>query len=522
MHEEFIPFKRSVINQYILMAQKYKDKNALYVKGEYWSYEALLLHAEKMAKHFMLFSDQRCVILADKTVVAFAAILGTLLSGKSYTFLNKCDTCDRQKQIVMQTDTKILVVDEQNLPLAKKISRQLDQEISILCFNNQAECIYTNNISLTVSFHQVLLFPDYVYRYAYIMYTSGSTGSPKGVPISHNNLKDFLASMRERMQVSSMDRFIQIAELSFDISVHDMLTCWSSGACLYILPDAGLVKIAQYLNEHAITCWNSVPSVVRLIQSLQDLSQTVFPALRYSILCGETLTLDMVKVWRKMAPNSIIDNLYGPTEGTIFFTGYSCQVGDATNIVPIGLPLLHQEVALLDDRQQEVGLNDIGELYLSGTQIAEGYWQNDAATRSAFVSIKGKRFYKTGDLAIWDRNKGLIYKGRVDDQWKIRGYRVEKAELESEVKKIAQATGVAVVPIRNKADLSILKTICFVVGGDRSIEDIQRLCQRDLPGYMCPSCFIKLDDLPLNNNAKVDYRKLLQQAESFFNQEVIL
>lgn len=300
-----------------------------------------------------------------------------------------------------------------------------------------------------------------------------------------------------------------------------MLTCWSSGACLYILPDTGLVKIAQYLNEHAITCWNSVPSVIKLIQSLQDVSQCLFPALRYSILCGEALTLDVVNSWRRVAPNSIIDNLYGPTEATIFFTGYCCQAEDNTDIVPIGLPLLHQEVTLLDEKQQKVDINHIGELYLAGTQIAEGYWQNDVATQNAFVSIKGKRFYKTGDLAIWDKNRGLIYKGRVDDQWKIRGYRVEKVELESEIQKTVNALEVAVVPIKNTKTLSVYAMVCFVSGNSQSVEEMHQCCQKYLPSYMCPTCFVTLAKLPLNNNSKVDYRKLQQQAEQLLNEEAV-
>ncbi|WP_259425720.1 AMP-binding protein [Coxiella burnetii] len=262
-----------------------------------------------------------------------------------------------------------------------------------------------------------------------------------------------------------------------------------------------------------MTHWSSVPSIIQLLNQLKKLKKENFPSVSYSIFCGEALTLDTVRRWKLAAPNTTVDNLYGPTEATVAITGYLWNENDHNDLMPIGWPFAGQGFYLLDERGQEIKEGEVGEIYLYGRQVATEYWNNPELTQSYFTHFKGKRVYKTGDLALFDPKKGLIFKGRKDDQLKLNGYRIEKIEIENRIKAILKTQALAIVVLKETVTEQVTCLICFFAEINYSDETAKNLCRKLLPHPMIPSKFIKLQQLPYTKNGKIDYQALSQNLK---------
>src|SRR5262249_24212385 len=243
---------------------------------------------------------------------------------------------------------------------------------------------------------------------AYLLFTSGSTGAPKGVLIRHDNAVAYIGNVLDRYRPSPEDRFTQLFDFSFDLSVHDMFLCWSAGACLYCPPPTALAGLRDFVREHELTFWFSVPSTAAYMSRMKMLRAGAFPSLRMSLFCGEAMPASLASAWRTAAPNSVIENLYGPTEATVAFTVYRLSDGDFgarddQPIVPIGLPLPGQYAAVIDADGGVVPDGQPGELCLGGSQVADGYWRMPEVTATRFRSPVGLpddapcRWYRTGD-----------------------------------------------------------------------------------------------------------------------------
>ena len=239
---------------------------------------------------------------------------------------------------------------------------------------------------------------------AYLLFTSGSTGQPKGVMVSHRNVLSYLDTVVPRYGINEQDRCSQTFDMTFDLSVHDMFATWEKGACLCCPTYKALIKPGAFIVDAKLTVWFSVPSVAVFMKKLGMLKPGMYPALRLSLFCGEALPLEIAKSWAGAAPNSVIENIYGPTELTIACTAYrwenarspsECEHG----IVPIGRPFAGLEARVIDEQLREVEAGGDGELIMGGSQLALGYWQDTEKTAAAFVTLpeSDKVFYRTGD-----------------------------------------------------------------------------------------------------------------------------
>jgi amino acid adenylation domain-containing protein len=356
---------------------------------------------------------------------------------------------------------------------------------------------------------------------AYLLFTSGSTGEPKGVPISHANVRAYIRHICDRFQVNEHDRFSQMFDLTFDLSVHDMFVCWERGACLYSVPETSLMAPAKFVKDHCLTMWFSVPSAIGLMAKMGMLKPRVFPSLRVSLFCGEPLPSVYASAWQEAAPNSVIENLYGPTETTIAITSYrwdpeSSPSACVNGIVPIGWVFDGQQACVIDHERNPVPIGERGELCLSGSQVTRGYWENPRKTAEQLVRLRsfGERvWYRTGDLVRQDQSGCFYYLGRIDHQVKIRGYRVELQEVEFVLRKASGSGQVAAVawPVRE----GIAEGIVAFIGGRLQCDAnaIVRYCREALPDYMVPRQIHVLDALPLNENGKLDRFKLIKMLE---------
>lgn len=351
---------------------------------------------------------------------------------------------------------------------------------------------------------------------AYILFTSGSTGEPKGVPISHDNLSPYISHVIERYAPGPGSRLSHTFDLTFDLSVFDMFAAWGSGATLVVPTRQELLAPVRWAADKELTHWFSVPSMVSFAHRMRSLPPGRLPALRWSLFCGEPLTLQQARWWATAAPNSTVANLYGPTELTISCAEYvlpgdpSLWPSTANGTVPIGSPHPGLDHLVLDDTGREA---DTGELVMRGVQRFGGYLDaHDDIDR--FVTFDGERavphtggrpltehdWYRTGDR-VTRRDGPLAHLGRLDHQVKVRGYRVELGEVEACLRHHPGVTDAVVVALTEPGGEVVLEAAC---SGVATTEELMAALHRGLPGYMVPRGVTVLGELPLNGNGKLD------------------
>jgi acyl-coenzyme A synthetase/AMP-(fatty) acid ligase len=348
---------------------------------------------------------------------------------------------------------------------------------------------------------------DIGHNYLYLLFTSGSTGKPKGVAIREDQVIHYINNCLTLFQIEPRSRFSQIIDLTFDLSVHEIFLALSSGSTLCVFDGSNAIDLYKYIKNHEINYWISVPSTAVTLHQAGSLKENAFPSLKYTFFCGEPLTHHIAKKWSHSAPHSKIINLYGPTEATIAFTYHEWLTECSHNnekIVPIGKPFPGLNVPLIGEKN---------EIYLSGSQVAEGYFKNSEKTNENFVSLVNHAgtFYRTGDLGLLHQNI-LHFKGRMDDQLQLRGCRIEKIALESLLKEAVNTQSVAIIPIiYNESTVS--GYVAFFADTTQSIPEIRHHCQNSMPSYLLPSKIIKIDHIPNMINGKIDYCYLQKLAD---------
>ncbi|MCB9053411.1 MAG: AMP-binding protein [Lewinellaceae bacterium] len=343
----------------------------------------------------------------------------------------------------------------------------------------------------------------------YILFTSGSTGLPKGVPITRKNLDAFVrAFFRIGYQLNEEDRFLQIFDFTFDVSVQSYVLPLYLGAGVYTVPQEGVkfLSALKVLKEHQITFAKLVPSTLQFFRPYLDRIQ--LPHLRYSLFSGEALPEDITREWSRCVPNAVIENHYGPTEGTIDCLYHRWEEGRSpayNGIVAIGAAYEGMEGIVVDEHGKEVEAGQKGELWISGDQVTPGYWKNEAKNRESFTIRSGRRFYKTGDIVFQDEQGLYLYCGRKDNQLQIQGYRVELGEVEHHVKQMISRN----IVVDSYVEKGVLSLVLFVEGmpeGER-VQIDARLRQK-LPPYMIPGKIVSVGAFPRTVSGKTDRQKL--------------
>ncbi|MBI3525702.1 MAG: amino acid adenylation domain-containing protein [Betaproteobacteria bacterium] len=358
---------------------------------------------------------------------------------------------------------------------------------------------------------------------AHILFTSGSTGMPKGVMITHSNVMHFIRWATAYFGASSSDRISQHPPLHFDLSTFDIFGTLSMGAELHLVPqDMNLLpqKLAQFICDARLTQWFSVPSVLNMMAKFDVVVPGDFPDLRRILWCGEAIPNPTLIYWMRRLPHVRFTNLYGPTEATIassYYTVPCCPV-DPQESIPIGSACDGEELLVLDEHLRPVAAGEIGDLYIRGAGLSPGYWRDPEKTRNAFLPYPGgtdpnDRIYKTGDLARLGAGGLLHFLGRADTQIKSRGYRIELGEIEAALNSLPGLRESAVVAIQSDGFEGWKICCAYAPAPDRKIppEMLRKRLAALLPGYMLPSQWMRLDSLPKNANGKID-RPGLKQA----------
>jgi enterobactin synthetase component F len=350
---------------------------------------------------------------------------------------------------------------------------------------------------------------------AYVLYTSGSTGAPKGVVVEHRAIVNRLEWMRAEYKFTEHDRFLQKTPVTFDVSVWELFLPLMTGACLVIAPpDAHRdpAAIAELLRTETITAVHFVPSMLSAF--LEEPSASGVSVAR--VFCsGEELKAEHRERFYEVVRGEL-HNLYGPTEAAVDVTYWHASNADTSRPVPIGRPVWNTQMYVLDSLLRPMPEGVAGTLYIAGVQLARGYIGRDDLTAERFVAnpfVPGTRMYNTGDLAQWRKDGAIEYLGRIDGQVKLRGQRLEVGEIESVLLASPFVAQVAVILREDKPGDQRL--VAYYVPKTNAAEadapkspDLREVAALKLPDYMIPSAFVALDELPLTSSGKLDRKRL--------------
>lgn len=524
---------RALHSGFLRSREQFPDRAALEVDGSTLTYDELHARAAAIAAAL----DRAAVgdeppltaVYAYRTATAFAGVLAALYRGHGYVPLNRTFPPERTAALLRRVGCRAMVVDEASSAHLDTVLDGFDgtialvlpdvEDVSALAARwPQHVVIGSGDLADAPEWEPRDAAPDAI---AYLLFTSGSTGVPKGVMVSHANVRHFLDVMLERYGIDENDRLSQTFDMTFDLSVFDMFMAWERGACVCCLPQSALLQPARFIQESALSVWFSVPSLALLMRRLGMLKPDRYPTLRWSLFCGEPLPVDVANAWAEAAPASVVENLYGPTELTIACTLYRWERERGERearhgIVPIGAPYPGMTVLVADGELRPVAPGGEGELLLSGPQVTLGYWQDEEKTRAAFVRPPetSELHYRTGDLVrapVGD--EPLLYVGRIDHQIKVNGYRVELGEVEAALR---EASGAAEVVALGwpRTESGASGVAAFVQGADVDSEAIRTRLAETLPYYMVPRTITAIEEFPLNANGKYDRNLLVRLLES--------
>jgi amino acid adenylation domain-containing protein len=358
---------------------------------------------------------------------------------------------------------------------------------------------------------------------AHVLFTSGSTGVPKGVVITHANVATFVDWAVRYFGIGPDDRLSGHTPFHFDLSTLDIYGTITSAASLHLVPPQTSIvpqRMAAFIRDTALTQWFSVPSVLSYLAKFDTVAADDFPELRRVMWCGEVLPVPTLIHWMQRLPHVQFTNLYGPTEATIassYYTMPECPRSE-TEQVPIGVACDGEELVVLDGGV-EADAKATGEIYIGGVGLSPGYWRDPEKTASVFVADprpgrEGERLYRTGDLGWRDEDGIVHFIGRADTQVKTRGYRVELGEIEVALDSIDALRESAVVGVPSEG-FEGTAICCAYVSGDGELGpvDIRTELSKKVPNYMIPSRWQSFDALPRNANGKVDRPHLRQMFE---------
>lgn len=487
---------------------RHGTRTALEVDGAHYSYCRLAEMAESLAAHIHAGPEgapRRIGLLTGRSVLAYVGYLAVQRLGRSVVPLNPAFPAERTRHILAASGAG-LVVAEPGLTVP-------DVAAGVRVLAVDPTSLPDPDPGSDASPTQLPPLADEPEAEAYLLFTSGSTGVPKGVPIRQRNVSAFLAAVRDRYGLEPGSRCSQFFDLTFDPSVFDLFAVWSAGATLVVPSRNDLLRPVRFITDNALTHWFAVPSAISRAQAGGRLSPGSMPSLRHSLFCAEPLTSQQARAWRDAAPASTLTNLYGPTELTITCTDFALPAdpGDwpATphGVLPIGLPYSGLEHAVLDESGQPVAE---GELCIRGPQRFDGYL-DPQENRGRFhpeapegdPAVPADRWYRTGDR-VTSTDGVLHFLGRTDQQLKINGYRIEAGEIEAALRSLPGVTDAVVVAVRETDDVLGLYAVCVAPASDPA--ELRAGLVRGLPSYMVPRRVLTVDQLPCNANGKVDRR----------------
>ncbi|KAF9556517.1 hypothetical protein EC968_008228, partial [Mortierella alpina] len=445
--------------------------------------------------------DTRVAICVERSPTMIIGILAILKAGGAYVPLDPSHASNRLLDILHEAFPVCLVADQVGLA-------SLDNS-SILPFP-----VVDPHVAPSHPISNAMIPSLNSHHLAYIIFTSGTTGKPKGVMVEHQGVVNHITSQQHNLRVSTASRMTQFFSVAFDGSVPEIFVTLCFGGSLHLLQNDVRMDISalwRYLDQHRITHATLTPSMLQgcdMLTPLRSLSTLLFG--------GESLPTAIVEKLCKLVPNVRIINAYGPTEATVAATSWTCSEGYHSENTPIGRPLANKTIYLLDSNHHPVPLGAVGEIFIGGVGIARGYLNQPDLTAARFIpdafsNDSKARMYKTGDLAKYLPDGNLVYVGRSDHQVKIRGFRIELREIEAQLHEhplVSEAVVVALGENCNKRLVAYVIMNASEGDGLQAVAGLRSHLALKLPEYMVPAAFVRMDSFPLTPNGKLNRRAL--------------
>lgn len=495
-------------------AEQFCDKTAVMESRQKITYGQLNEESNRLAwllRNAGITNNKRVAVMINNSIEAVVSILAVLKAGGAYVPVNPKDALERKKKILEDSGCEILITNWKNQETGLSLPNIIIyEEIHKNLPSDNLEDINTKD------------------DYAYLLYTSGSTGNPKGAIITHHNIMVQMDSITMHYGFTSKDVWTQFHTICFDFSVLEIFGCLFSGGTLVIVPEDSKynsTRLMEFIKEYQITVLGLVPSVLYRIpinEVREEKSESSRLKVHTLILGGEKLSFSKLKGWFEVLPDIQIINGYGLTETTIFNMGKTITKDSAdSEISNIGQAFPPNLVYLIGENGL-CGTGETGEICIGGPTISVGYWNNKELNKEKYGYLPGakqpeEKIFRTGDLGRLLNNGDIEFIGRKDNQVKIRGFRVEIEEIENKLRLCELVRDLAIkIPKENP------QVLCFVVFKDAvAIKALREFAIQNLPAYMIPSRWIALKELPLTERGKVDKSKLtVLEREGFYEEYV--
>jgi D-alanine--poly(phosphoribitol) ligase subunit 1 len=473
--------------------QNYKN-NAFCIDNTFYTYLDLACCISQIRNeiHLHIPTEEKNIgLVTNDDLETYAAILALWLEGKSYIPINPDVPISRNENVINQASIKT-IIDSSLRSMFEKNSIIESRQLSTSKIDLDPK--ETSNDDL-----------------AYIIFTSGTTGEPKGVPISRLSLSNIIeALIFLGINIDHADKCLQMSELTFDVSITSFLYPLLYGACVYTIPKDKIKYSYIYglIEDQQLTLIQLVPSILNYFKPYFD--EIFFPQVKYCTLTAEALPVDLAAEWSECIPNARIFNLYGPTENTVWSTCYEFNRNgnnlSKNGILSIGKFTKGTLGIIVDENNNIVPNGDKGELCLCGVQLTPGYFNKDELTKKSFFSVNGEnglqRFYKTGDLCVMENSADILYLGRIDLQAKIQGFRVELSEIEFHCRCFLNDKNVVAIKLTNQIHNSEIGIV--IESENFDILEFIKYLKIKMPSYMIPSKIRFIAKIPLNGNGKID------------------
>lgn len=486
-------FNEYILNPVLSSIDKFRSNNAFCINRKFYTYGEFG-QTISAVRHMIIdadFHNKNVGLVINDDLQTYASIFALWLEGYSYVPLHPAWPKERCLDIVQQVNLDLIV--------DSSISSRYDTAVlntSVLSYG-QSNLFVRNDIN-----------DD---ELAYILFTSGSTGQPKGVQITRRNISAFMDSFwKTGITINESDRCLQAFDLTFDVSVQSYLVPLTRGACCYTIPHGQIKYIyaCGLIDECKITFGAMAPSMLRYMKPFFGGFDAT--SMKQCILTAEACPSDLLEEWFKCAPNVELFDFYGPTEATIYCTFYKLDRNKSNKtlngIISIGKPMANVQAIIIDEKGNRVPKGEKGELCVAGEQVTVGYFNNpDKNAESFFIrDYEGRavRFYHTGDLCYEDEQGDIMYSGRLDHQAKIQGFRVEMGEIEYHARCFLSNVNVVCMAYDNKEGLT--EIAMFIESDKCSIDELREYLRSKMPSYMIPAQYIFQREFSLNGNGKID------------------
>jgi amino acid adenylation domain-containing protein len=508
-------------NSISIQAQRRPHAVALVLQGRTLTYGQLDEITNRLARLLKASGcrkgDRVCFAI-PKSPEAIIAILGILKADCIHVPIDTASPTPRVAKVVRSSEPRYILGAGTTLNLMEDLFSQDEfrDSIGVGWMEAAPDCrnFVPRFVGKDISSYsgEPLLYENGSHDPAHLLFTSGSTGEPKGVVITHANVMHFLQWATRYFGMAPDDRISGHPPLHFDLSTFDIFGAFAVGAQLHLVPpELSLLpnKLADFIRDSELTQWFSVPSVLNYMARFDVVRFNDFPALKRLLWCGEVLPTPALMYWMQRLPRVSFTNLYGPTETTIAssFHTLPCCPTDSRQPIPIGIPCEGEELLVLDSDLHPVPQGEVGDLYIRGVGLSPGYWRDVDKTNTVFIPYGANdRIYRTGDRTRIGEDGLIYFVGRADTQIKSRGYRIELGEIEVALNTLKELKECAVVALPTDGFEGNLIACAYVVQDQSQISEseISNRLSKVLPPYMLPSRWMRFTQLPKNASGKID------------------